>query len=767
MFSKAEMQSDRGFLQTIGTMLVVLFTAAVTLSALLLFTVQPMFAKMALPLLGGAQNVWNTAMVFYQLMLLGGYIYAHLLSSRFPFKTQIIVHLAVLAIGFYVLPISIANVAPPSSDAPASWLFSLLLISLGAPFFALSANAPLLQKWFSYTDHKYADDPYFLYAASNIGSLTALIAYPLLLEPFLKLSQQSVYWQYGYVLLALAIAGASLACYSRVKTTYDTKAIQPTQSLMQEKITIGRRLRWVALAFIPSSLMLGVTSHLATNVAAAPFLWVAPLAVYLLTFVIAFARNEIIRSRTIEIAFPFAVLLSLMFLLWENKSFSQAVMIHLAIFFIIAQRCHNLLAELRPSPVSLTEFYLFMSLGGVLGGAFTALLAPLIFNQIHEYPLMVAASILGTATIAPSIKEIGKSVVIGGALWIAMIAVAISGARILPEREVLILLIGIFVFASYLYFQRGRSYRFFFGFAGVALGVIFIKSIMLMGDSRTLFSERNFYGIIHVGASEHESEPIKTFKHGTTIHNLQIDTPEARRIPLAYYAAEGPFGQAIMKQRMARGPVDVAVIGLGAGAVACYAEAGESWTFYEIDPSIAHMARDSSLFSYVNDCKPDADIKVGDARLTMQRETERFFDLVIVDAFSSDSVPAHLITREALQLYRSRLNPGGLVFFHTTNRFADITSVAKTIAQDAGLASRAMHFSAHKEMPFHSFKYPTSAVLIGNEKEILAAVGDDRRWVAAEPNKLVGTWTDDYSNILGAIAAHKERKAKIGLSEAD
>lgn len=729
------------------------FSVTIFLSAFLLFAVQPMFTKMALPLLGGAPNVWNTAMVFFQAMLLAGYLYAHLLAKYLPVRIQLGIHIAVMAAGAAFLPIVLSGDLAPAVGAPALWLIGLFAMTIGFPFFALSANAPLLQRWFSHTAHKSADDPYFLYAASNLGSLLALVSYPLLIEPAMGLATQSGVWAWGFYLLIAAIAVSGVAGWRSAKRV----AAPAAGPLGAEGGGDWKsRIEWTAIAFIPSALMLGVTSHLSANVASAPFIWVGPLALYLLTFIVAFSKTRAISPEFIESIFPIVVLIGVFFIRQRIGSFSLAIAANLVIFFTIAQHCHNRLAALRPPPARLTEFYLAMSVGGVLGGAFTALIAPLVFNDVYEYAILMVASILVGLKALPGCADLRRI----AALAIFGAAPLVAAASLLdffnaPKIGVLaidILALGV---GYYLYRRRREVAAFAAGVGGLAVALAFAGAALSSEDGRTiLFQERDFFGVLKVARNDSSLGPYHVFIHGDTTHNAQLRSDEFRREPLVYYSPKAPFGQAVdAMRRMKESPLSVAVIGLGAGAMACYARDGDDWTFYEIDRSVVRMAKDPALFTYLGDCLPEARIILGDARLKLNEARDKSFDLIIIDAFSSDSIPTHLVTREALALYQSKLKEGGLVFFHTTNRLVDVTSVAASLATGTAFSVRAIDYRRPEDDPLVGLRAPVRAVMVGPESVLESVLADYPGWKRFKPHPFVKAWTDDYSNVVGAIAA--------------
>lgn len=738
----------------IDATLVATFTASIFLSAFLLFSVQPMFTKMALPYLGGAPNVWNIALVFFQAVLLGGYIYAHLISKYLPVKAQIIVHVTIIAGAFVFLPIAIPEGVTPANEAPSLWLIGLFAASLGMPFFALSANAPLLQRWFSHSGHLHAHDPYFLYAASNLGSLLALVSYPLLFEPGLGLTMQSNIWMIGYVVLlsAIGVSGIITLQCNGVAGEISAPKIEK-----HHRSSWAQRIEWILIAAVPSGLMLGVTSHLSANVASAPFLWVGPLALYLLTFIIAFSKKPAIRPQVTQRLFPFVAILGLIYTALHFSSFWLVVAVNLIIFFVIAMNCHHRLAALRPPVAQLTEFYLAMSLGGVIGGAFTALVAPVIFNDVYEYPLLIVASALIGITVMPKMHDYTR------AFWAAIFIIApvfpigfFLDTQILPEAVEnpvrTIVLVGICIGIYRIY----RNKVVFAASLAAFLVVLQFSGFVFrsVDESKTVFNNRNFFGVINVYERQGEYGAYHLFTHGDTNHNVQLLDPDLRREPLLYYSPGAPFAQAISATRQSRQtPLNVAIIGLGAGAVACYAKDGEEWVFFEIDPTVVRMALDPSLFTYMSDCQPNARIEIGDARLKLKDEQPGFFDLIMVDAFSSDSIPTHLLTREALALYRSKLNAGGFVFFHTSNRAVDVTSVAASLVEGSGLSMRAISYSPPEGVSFEKLRAPVRGVIVGDEKHLAEALEGFSGWKRFTPHEYVNPWTDDYSHILGAIAA--------------
>lgn len=729
------------------------FVLAVFTSAWLLFGVQPLFAKMALPKLGGAPNVWNTAMVFFQAVLLLGYLYAHLISSRFTVRTQAFIHLSVMAAGMLFLPFGLAaDLAPPAGGAQSFWLIGMMAMTIGAPFFALSANAPLMQRWFSMSGHPQAHDPYFLYAASNIGSMASLLLYPFLLEPMIGVGDQSRLWAGGYVILAGLIAVAA----SRIKGA--PARAQTTQfDAPPDKASISDPIWWTLLAIAPSGLMLSVTTHLTTNVAPTPMMWIAPLALYLFSFVLVFgARGEAWRARAVA-AFPFAVAATaLAEVFFVDDPFISSLP-PLALFLIVALACHGELARRRPEPVRLTQFYLCMSFGGVIGGAFVALAAPLAFPDLFEYPILIVAASFAIAARLRGIR--GSDWRVAGLLASAAIFGCVSGSAPAGISNAALAFNILVAFACAVCLTRVRASAVLSALSVAALlaNAMAARDEMQNGYRELVARERSFFGVTKVYRADTPDGPAHMLMHGAIIHNLQLRTREEERTPLAYFTFEGPFGQTIDRLRAEKPELRVAVVGLGAGALACHARTGDDWVFYELDPHVVRIARDASLFSYLTHCAPDAPIKIGDARLTLAAEQaagESPFDLLIIDAFSSDSIPAHLITREALALYRQRLQTGGVVLFHVSNRYLDVVSVAVRLAEDAGLAHRVIRYDPPEDAPLNSMKTSTEAVVIGDPGVIDTLAAGRSDWATETPSPFVSVWTDDFSNVFGAMAAY-------------
>lgn len=703
------------------------YAATLFLSAGMLFFVQPMITKMVLPHLGGSPSVWNTAMCFFQATLLLGYLYAHLLTTRCGRRAQALIHAAVLAAACPFMPLDLTQAAPPVDGIPALWLIGKLAVTVGPPFFALSATAPLLQRWFSRTDHAAAADPYFLYAASNAGSLIALLAYPLLVEPNLPLPVQSRAWAAGLVLVAAGIAICWLGCRSHPEA-----ARVADESVGRS--SSGDRLRWVAYAFVPSGLLLAVTSHITTDLASAPLFWVIPLALYLLTFIFAFARRPPLPHGAMLKLQPFLIIPLVVVSVVVHSIWLLAL--HLALFFVTAMVCHGELARRRPPVANLTEFYLYVSLGGVLGGIFDALLAPVLFTDIWEYPLLLAAACLVRSPATSGYQRARWGDFVFPALLLAGMFALIHGGN-LPSWT----LVPALALAAVALLQFSeRRVRFALGVAACLL----VAHVAVTGN--TLETARSFFGVYRVRLVDDGA--IRVFQHGTTIHGAESTVPGEETVPLGYYNRAGPFGR-FFAAIAGRGAKEVGIIGLGAGGLACYAVPGQVWTFHEIDPEVEKIARDGRYFHFLDRCGNDPRVILGDARLTLHDVPDRHYDVIVIDAFSSDSIPLHLLTREALALYHRKLAADGVILFHISNRYLDLAPVIAALAEDTGSPARRL---LDPGLPTQSaMRLGTEVVAVGRPGHNLDDLVASSGWqdLAALPRAAL--WTDARSDIVSRI----------------
>lgn len=731
-----------------------LFVIAILTGSFLLFLVQPMVARMALPKLGGAPAVWNSAMLVYQALLLGGYAYAHWLG-RVPPRMQAWIHLGVLAVAALWLPIGMMRMDLPADAEPAIWVPWLLGASIGPLFFAISAQAPLLQRWYSVATG--GRDPYALYAASNIGSFGGLIAYPLLVEPGLALNGQSWLWTGGYVLVFLLIAGCATMLPRNAKGT-------PHVPHESEAPTRGRVLHWIALAFVPSGLMLATTTFLTTDIVAVPMLWVLPLGLYLLSFSVAFSDDRTIPDLLAKFAPVTILLFGATMIAGHQKLAYLNALIGLLLLFVVSVACHARMYQLRPAPDRLTGFYLAMSVGGALGGVFSGLLAPIIFDWTYEYPLLIlaAGALVPQAFLLPAIgrlwagtaqetriKFLASALVVVLIVWIGIT----NPGDMLGEMHEQLAFMAVAVVGL---IATGRRAAYMVALAGALFLFGGYRSIqMSLADART----RSYFGVYTV--SDYRDE--RTLAHGTTVHGIQLKGDRSRQ-PTTYYVAGSGVGQAILAAPELYGPnARIGVVGLGSGTLACYAQPGQSWRFYEIDPAMVSIARDSGKFTFVPQCLPDVPIIIGDARLRLAQAPAGGLDLLALDAFSSDAVPMHLLTREALATYGRALSANGLLLVHISNRFMALAPIVAAAARDGGWHSAQLSYVPDQEFVAQSTRDGKTAVEqqdmdAGSASEWIALSRDratlDRLirrgggWRKMKPYPGFTPWTDDYASVL-------------------
>ncbi|MBV9453126.1 MAG: fused MFS/spermidine synthase, partial [Rubrobacter sp.] len=697
-----------------------LFSLTIFLSAGLLFLIEPMFAKFVLPSFGGTPAVWTGSMMFFQAALLSSYLYVHATAAKLGARKQAVVHLVVMLLPLLVLPVAVPaqEWAPPAESNPILWLLGLLLVSVGLPFFAVAATNPLIQRWLSETDHPASKDPYFLYVASNLGSVIGLLGYPLLVEPSLRLVNQGAMWSIGYVVLVVLVFASAVVLWRSPAPSTTTAAESSSIEQQQEEeaaggvagdlvaplrggLTLMRRLRWIALAFVPSSLMLGVTAFITTDITPVPLLWVIPLSLYLFSFVIVFAptvRLPQLLHKGMVAALPVAIALVVVTMLTQMRNpYWLLILIHLLGFFVVAMVMHGELARDRPPARYLTEFYLWVAVGGMLGGVFNALIAPVVFNSVVEYPLtIILAGLLMPGAILSALfrpqqqrssqppqeaerEEEQRPTTIDSSnrhrlldariLDIALpVALGIAVAALSWGVDVLLdpqwtsvgfgLLVGIGVgLCLWFAYSSSRPIRF-----GLGIAALIIAGTLTAGTS-TIWQDRSFFGVYSVMGDEGTEITEHTLTNGDTNHGAQIFDGSNPPTPTTYYHRTGPIGQlfAAVPTETARAPF--ATIGLGTGTMACYAQPGQQMTFYEIDPLIEQMARNPNLFTYLRDCPGDINVVLGDARLSLEHAADRQYGVIVADAFSSDAVPVHLLTREALDIYLSKLRSDGVMAY--------------------------------------------------------------------------------------------------------
>ncbi|MFK4871840.1 spermidine synthase [Novosphingobium sp. ZW T3_23] len=720
-----------------------LFVVTILTGSFLLFLVQPMVARMALPRLGGAPNVWNSAMLVYQALLLAGYAYAHLLG-RLSLGRQAMVHLSVLVLAGLTLPVGLADIPMPKGWPEALWVPILLGISVGPVFFAVSAQAPLMQRWFAADPG--AGAPWALYAASNLGSFAGLLAYPLAAEPMLSLREQSLAWSIGFGVLIMLVAVAAIS-----RRHLSPVAGGPAGA-SREVETPGpgarRIVLWLALAAVPSGLMLSTTTHLTTDIFAMPLLWVIPLGLYLLSFVVAFADRRGAAMAVAGIA-PVVVLFAGSYAMLSNGSGTLWVAGGACLMlFSIATALHKRLYDLRPGPARLTQFYLVMSAGGALGGMFTALIAPLVFDWAWEHPLLVVAAAL-LMPLDPLLRwRSGEGIELGMARLALLLLLAFAGFlgwqldqhALRPEEGLSAVLLTVFLVGTGVMVMAWRAaFVLVLAIAMVAQGGIWTIRATLAGE-RT----RSYFGIYTVRDASNGT--LRTLAHGTTLHGEQSLEPGRSREALTYYGPTSGVALALSEvPRLEGAGARVGVVGLGTGSLACRSLPGQQWTFFEIDPVILSFSTEGS-FTFLRDCTPSARIVLGDARLELARMPARAFDVLVIDAFSSDAIPVHLLTREALQVYVRALSPQGLLLLHISNRYIDLAPVVGANAAAVGLGAL-----SRLDSPADSERYtPSRWIALSRDPRVLQQLAQgspETPWGPLD-ERAARAWTDDYASIL-------------------
>jgi len=671
-----------------------LFGVASFLGAALLFLIEPMLAKLVLPSYGGSPMVWNTCTLFFQVLLLAGYGYVHVSTRRLGPRRQPWVHLVLLGLPLLLLPVGLPSDAAPPPDAdPAWWLLRVLLVAIGVPFALLATTGPLLQRWFSWTTHPRAGDPYFLYAASNVGSVVGLLGYPFLIEPSFGLATQTRWWSVAYVGFVLLVGACGVVAGVASRRPAGRPAGSATLQTSGPAPSLRTRLGWVAIAFVPSSLMLGVTTHVSTDIAAIPLFWTVPLAVYLATFVVAFGRTTRRPSRGMALLASVLCLPVLLVVaqVWRPPVW-QSVALDLALLLVAGLAAHGRLAASRPAVEHLTGFYLLVSLGGALGGLLNGLLAPLVLDRPLEYPVVVALVpllVIGLAGTAPDVRR-----------------------RLSVAREPMAWMAAVLV-------------------------VGFVGQEYLTG--RVLLRERTFFGSYQVK----DGDTRRLLSHGTTIHGWEERTGSGVGEPTSYYTRSGPIGD-VMSAYKATPLLDrVALVGMGVGTLAAYGEPGKRMDFYEIDPAVVEIAR--SNFGFLRMSAADVSVVVGDGRLSLERVPRSTYGLIVLDAFSSDAIPAHLLTEEAVRSYRSRLLPGGLLAFHVTNRHLSLVPVLAAQADALGMAA-----VVRRDVYTETLGSVSTWVVLARQDADLDRLRTRPDWEPAVAGD-TRAWTDDYSSLLQVL----------------
>lgn len=676
-----------------------LFLLTVFLSAFMLFQVQPLISKFILPWFGGGPAVWTTCMLFFQVVLFGGYLYAHLLVEKLSPRNQAIVHTLVVLAACVMLPITPdVSWKPALGSEPAGRIIALLAMTVGLPYFALSTTGPLLQGWFARTLP--GTSPYRLYALSNVGSLLALVSYPFVFEPNLEVERQAQLWTMGFIAFAVLCAFCAWRGAAATTIVETVSEAQPAdESPAPQGLTV---LLWVALAAVPSALLLGVTNQVCTDIAVVPFLWVVPLALYLLSFILCFDSDRWYSRRVFGVGL-FVLAAAACYLMWDSAMYWNRVTsiiaqagIYFGLLMCGCMVCHGELVALKPTPRYLTKFYLCVSAGGALGGLCVGMLAPMIFRTLFELPLAIVTCCVLLIVVmrrdtqsSAHASKLGASAALGG---------------------------YVLTLSTLLWFQAER----------VTQGAV--------------ATARNFYGVLRV----HQTTSAYVLRHGQIRHGHQFTDPVRRKIPTTYFGEHSGGGVAISQHRAGQ-PKRVGIVGLGAGTLAAYAQPDDYYRMYEINPAVVDMAKD--FFTYLSECRTkDQHIVVGDGRIALEQEEPQNYDILALDAFSGDAIPAHLLTRECCELYLKHLKDDGILACHITNRHVDLRPVCNGIAKEFGLSVMCVLSPAQKDVGATDSIW----VLFSRQPETLQALKLTKSHEVAMGERSM-LWTDAFSNLLSVL----------------
>jgi spermidine synthase len=707
----------------------------------LMFFAEPMIAKSVLPIFGGTPMIWNGCVMAFQVTLLMGYAYAWALSRWFTVRGQILVQMVVLAAPLLVMPPTMPTRWTSSNNDPLASVVATVASSMGLPFFALSTSASVLQNWFrERAPNSSRYDPYFLYAASNLGSFLALALYPLVVEPTFSLGEQRRLWALGYLVFLIAAFGSAVLVQRQPDMEVGRAVAERTGV---SSVTWRDRLRWIALSAVPSSLMLAVTTYLSTDLAPMPLLWVVPLGIYLLTFAIAFSpageRCRIPSYRALPLVALPIVLLSATQL---NMPLLTLLPLHLVALAIGALACHCELAARRPGSPFLTEFYFWVTFGGALGGFFNTLIAPALFTDLIEYPitLVLACALRPPVDRGSPAKPSNLDRATPFAVAVLTVGLCLAINRIGAFQA--LILPALAIPAVFAFRQSARHPQ---RFSLSVAAILFIGWGFGHVFSRDLYADRTFFGVYRVRTNRDAGHLM--LLNGTTLHGIQAASGD-RTAPLSYYHRTGPFGQAYSSELSNKS--EVAVVGLGIGSLASYARPGQHWTFYEIDPADEDIARNEEFFTYLRDCGPRCSVVTGDARLSLTRADGHKYGLIVLDAFSSDAIPLHLLTKEALELYLTRLEDGGVLAFHVSNRQLSLGPVLGKLSNTLGLVALEQRDRVpQREM--NSGKVSSDWVLIARDSADLGSLTRDSRWTAPAVSAATPLWTDDFSGLLSVV----------------
>ena len=689
------------------------YIISIILSSFLLFQIQPLIGKYILPWFGGTANVWSASLLFFQVMLTGGYAYAVWITQKLSARYRNLIHLLLLIMSLILLGVNLANwespIFPPKTwlnfgaENPLGNILVILFVSVGIPYFLLSTNSTLVQVWFN---KDFAErNPYWLYALSNAGSLIGLISYPIIVEPLFALDKQAAFWSLGYTAFALLTGYHVLRAFWAKRDDHqpqEEKTKKPAFSLRRKDV-----LNWIGLPALASDMLLATTSRITQEIAPIPFLWVVPLVIYLLSYIIAFSGERWYNRRLYLLFLGIVTIAYFAIIVNQNFHYVLQIIIYSAMFFVITMICHGELYRTRPAPAHLTSFYLMTSIGGAVGGITVNLIAPLIFRGYWEF-------------------ESGLGITWGIALTLFMGTV--KKAQITQTRT---------------------SIR-------VALVALIIAGIIFISNTREkteiLVLDRNFYGVMQVNSLDAENPTAhkNEFAHGKTIHGVQFQSADKKKIPTTYYSEGSGVGIALLNHPARPGNLKIGAIGLGVGTISTYGRPGDQIIFYEINPMVIEIAQ-SEYFSFMADSPADISTILGDARISLENELQETgshdFDILVVDAFNSDSIPTHLLTQEAFALYSAHLNPEGIIAIHISNRHLDLRPVVWKQADEFGFSG--FEFSNIDPEINEISVLPSEWIVLSKNKDflqnpVILELGAPR----SEDLPDLRLWTDDYSNIF-------------------
>ena len=717
--------------------LTALFAVTSFSGAALLFMVQPMVARLLLPHFGGSASVWSTSNLFFQTLLLVGYLYVHVATRRLGRRAQPVVHWGVLLLPLVALPVTLP-VLTGVAESPVRALLTALAVMIGLPFVVVSATGPLLQRWYSWTGLARSEDPYFLFATSNLGSFGGLLAYPFLVEPFMSLEQQRTWWSGGFVLFALLMACCGFLAWNGARADVSPAGVEaPAPQHVPSGVDVpppsARTVAlWLALSFLPSTLSLSVTAHISTDVAAIPLMWVVPLAIYLATFVVAFAKVDRDPGRwPLRLALAAAGTATLASLATAaGLPLALVVALDLVLLAAGAYAAHARLAASRPHPEHLTRFYLVVATGGALGGLLNGVVAPLFFDRVWEYSLAVVGVALlglGTTSRRGRYHPAFVAVALGLLLWALLLGVG-RVVLVLAHPAAWIQVLVLVLCATGVLLAARRP-------AALALAVAAALATVPLLEGGDLYRDRTFYGSYRVV----EDDGRHVLIHGSTVHGIQ-DMSQSVPEPLSYYGPRGPVGQFFSS---AGRPERVGVVGLGVGTVASYVGAGQELTFFEIDPEVVRVAQDPSLFTFLSSSRATVRHVVGDGRVALESTPSGSFDVLMLDAFTSDAIPVHLLTREAFDVYADALGQEGVLLVHITNRMFDLEPVVAQAAEELGwsaLVGRGRNVGE---------EFASTWVALSPDPRSLEDVAALENW--RTPTEERTSWTDDFSSLLSVL----------------